>query len=135
MMFSTVASVVSSCPGMVGSCTGFCDQSTVAGGAPGKKSSDTYTAPVNRFPVFKLRTDPVGHQAVDHLPAHGFEIFAGLQVRDLDSESLRVHMDRHRHREFEGLQVDLRANLRDLSDQECRETRPARRARARGPSP
>ena len=41
MMFSTVASVASSWPGVVGSRTGFCDQSTVAWGAAGKKSSDT----------------------------------------------------------------------------------------------
>ena len=58
MMFSTVASVASSCPGVVGSCTGFCDQSTVAGGAPGKKSSDTYTAPVSRFPVLSCARTP-----------------------------------------------------------------------------
>ncbi len=50
MMFSTLASIVWSWPGMVGSCTGFCDQSTVAGGAPGKKSNATIADPVSRFP-------------------------------------------------------------------------------------
>ena len=40
----------------------------------------------------------------------------GVEVQHLDPEPPRVQLDRHRHRELEGLQVDLRANVHDLAD-------------------
>ena len=43
---------------MVGNSTGVCDQSTVAGGAPGKKSNATNTDPVSRFPVRNCARTP-----------------------------------------------------------------------------
>src|ERR1700674_906950 len=47
---------------------------------------------------------------------HGFQIYVRTHIKDFDSESLRVQADCHGHRELEGLQVDLRADIRDLAD-------------------
>ena len=132
MMLTTLASIASSSPGMVGSRTGFCDQSTVAGGASGKKSNATNSAPVSRFPVRSCARTPCATRRVDQLPAHRREVRAGRQVDDLDAEPLRVQADGHRRGELEGLRVDLRADLGDLADRNAAELdrRAGRRARA-----
>ncbi len=67
-----------------------------------------------RSPEFS--SEPVGYQAVDHLPAHSLEIYAGRFVNDPYTQPRRVQVDCYRHRELEGLQVDLCANLRHFAN-------------------
>ena len=113
------ASVSSSCPGTVGNCTGFCDQSTVAGAAPGKKSSATNAAPVSRFPVCSCARTPCATSESISFLRMVSRSTPGRPREDLDPESPRVEVDSHRHRELEGLQVDLRAHVRDLADRDA----------------
>ena len=66
---------------MVGSCTGVCDQSTVAGGAPGKKSNATNTAPVSRFPVRNCARTPWATRESINFLRMRLEIRAGRHAR------------------------------------------------------
>ena len=86
MMLATLASIASSSPGIVGSSRGLCDQSTVAGGASGKKSNATNSAPVSRLPGLQLRADPVRRPACRSACGGWREILAGPLVDDLDAE-------------------------------------------------
>ena len=61
---------------------------------------------------------PPGHRSTS---AHPSRSAPDAPVDDLDPEPLRVQVDSHRHRELEGLQVDLRANVRDLADRDAAE--------------
>ena len=106
---------------MVGSCTGFCDQSSVAGGASGKKSNATNSAPVSRLPVRSCARTPCATRVSISCLRMVVEIRAGRQVDDLDPEPLRVEVDGHRRGELEGLRVDLRADVGDLADRNAAE--------------
>ena len=65
-----------------------CDQSTVAGGASGKKSKATNSAPVSRLPVRSCARTPCATSVSIICVAHGLEVGAGRQVADLDAEPL-----------------------------------------------
>ena len=121
MMFSTLASIVWSWPGIVGSCTGSCDQSTVAGGALGEKVERHEHGSGQQVSRPQLRADSMSHHRVDQPSAHGCEIRPSRQVENLDAESLRVQMDSHRHRELSGFGVELRANIGHLADRNAAE--------------
>ena len=121
MIFSTLASVASNCPAVVGSCGGFCDQSTVARGASGEEVERHIRRTRQEVPCLQLRTDPMRHKSVDQFPAHGIKVRAGTQIKDFDSESSWIQTDGHRRREFECLDIDLRTDIRNLADRNAAE--------------
>ena len=57
-MLRRLASIASIWPGWVGICTGFCDQSSVTGGASGKKSTATNNDPLIMLPVRNCARSP-----------------------------------------------------------------------------
>ena len=105
---------------MVGSSTGFCDQSTVAGGASGKKSSATNSAPVSRLPVRNCARTPCATKVSISFLRTASRSAPGASVEDLDPERCAIQADGHRHGELEGLGVELRADLGDLADRDAR---------------
>jgi hypothetical protein len=56
------------------------------------------------------------YHRIDNSSANGGKICPGPKIKKLHAESLCVKLDNHWHREFEGFDVDLGANIYDFSN-------------------